>query len=1052
MASAQMVQAGGISLAIRTLHSFLPLVVAVSFAISYIASALRKNDHGGKLHGGRSREIVLWMISTVLTTYCLDSVILIYAALSSNRGTVPQDHIVFSLSSVLLWIALIFGFVDYASTPWYPFYGPWVTYMVTEAALLGLSTRAPQEITYYKTMMWIQILRLCVLCSLLCFSFSSDFHNRRARRVNTDEETAPLLAPGNADTNHLESPQQCSLVNNYETINGEGDGSSDLHHDRGKKGDPEKQSNVLEDFMFLLPFFWPKTKPRLQLLYGGVGLCLVVDRVLNIFVPIQLGLITNILSRQKETVPWKEIVVFAALRFLDSSGGVSAIRRYLWQPLENFTYHEISTAAFNKIMTLSSDFHDNKHSGSLWQTVSRGRSIRHVVDSVLFQIGPMIVDLVLAVSILYYLFDAYMALITAAVFIFYLWSSSKILAKQKDKQRQLISTVEKEYDVLCESTSNWQTISYFNRVDYEKDHYSSAVKNHMNSSLTFTLWSNFESVAQSFLLVGGLTGACFLAAYQVAQGRKSVGSFVMLLSYWAQLSGPLRFFAHGFCNFALDMIDAEELVRLLRQKPTIHDHPGAKELVLDQGEITFDKVCFSYDGRRKILKDVSFRVRPGETVALVGETGGGKSTILKLISRFYDPESGKVTIDGQDIRDVTLDSLRANIGIVPQDPALFHDTIINNIRYANPSATDEEIYEACKAVALHDKFLSFPDGYRTLVGERGVKLSGGELQRVAIARVIIRDPSIVLLDEATSSVDSNTEMQIQNSLGKLTAGRTTLVIAHRLSTVINADKILVIDAGNIVEEGPHEELLKRKGNYYRLWSHQSSLKSSTQKRKTGDSQSTGTLPAKGWPSGRSSKTGNGTETVREISVRSDREPLYHDDLSTDQEEGYGEPDLILDISSNSFLDLDKDNLRTSSLKPDAPEFIPQRLQRTETPAPSAVYGYNTIIKSAKDNAGSNHIGKENYRGKATAHAECDHGLASNGQASDSLRTVTKRSDIIEETSSTTARVRVATALGLQRAVNCSTVNADVSPSKAHKHKKKRISRKRLSKSEPPSLG
>ncbi|KAL1848187.1 hypothetical protein Plec18170_008097 [Paecilomyces lecythidis] len=560
-------------------------------------------------------------------------------------------------------------------------------------------------------------------------------------------------------------------------MNGTEDETGSFLQDGGKKKQLKKESDVLQDFMFLLPFFWPKTKPRLQLLYVGVGLCLVVDRVLNILVPIQLGLITNILSKERATVPWKEIMIFAALRFLDSSGGISAIRRYLWQPLENFTYHEISTAAFNKIMTLSSDFHDEKHSGSLWQTVSRGRSIRHVVDSILFQIGPMIIDLVLAVSVLYYLFDAYMALITAAVFIFYLWSSSKILTKQKDKQRQLISAVEKEYDVLCESTSNWQTISYFNRVDYEKNHYSSAVKNHMDSSMTFTLWSNFESVAQSFLLIGGLTGACFLAAYQVSQGYKSVGSFVMLLSYWAQLSGPLRFFAHGFCNFALDMIDAEELIRLLRREPTVHDRPGAKDLVLNQGEIAFNNVDFSYDGRRTILKDVSFHVHPGETVALVGETGGGKSTILKLISRFYDPESGSVTIDGQDICNVTLDSLRANIGVVPQDPALFHDTILNNIKYANPLATDEEIYNACKAVSLHDKFLAFPDGYQTLVGERGVKLSGGELQRVAIARAIVRDPNIVLLDEATSSVDSNTEMQIQDSLGRLTAGRTTIVIA-----------------------------------------------------------------------------------------------------------------------------------------------------------------------------------------------------------------------------------------------------------------------------------
>lgn len=428
-------------------------------------------------------------------------------------------------------------------------------------------------------------------------------------------------------------------------------------------------------------------------------------------------------------------------------------------------------------MTLSSDFHDNKHSGSLWQSVSRGTSIRHSVDSVLFQIGPMLVDLVLAVSVLYYLFDAYIALITAAVFIFYLWSSSKILAKQKDKRRRLISAVEEEYNVLCESTSNWKTASYFNRVDYEKSHYSSAVKSHMASSLTFTLWSNFESVAQSFLLICGLTGACFLAAYQVVQGHKPVGSFVMLLSYWTQLSGPLRFFAHGFCDFALDMVNVEELINLLRQKPTVSDQPDAKQLAFYQGEIQFHDVGFSYDGRREVLKDISFHVRPGQTVALVGETGGGKSTILKLLSRFYDPRSGSVTIDGQNIRDITLESLRTNIGIVPQDPALFHDTIINNIKYANPSATDEEVYEACKAVALHDKFLTFADGYQTLVGERGVKLSGGELQRVAIARAIIRNPNIVLLDEATSSVDSNTELQIQNSLRKLTAGRTTLVIA-----------------------------------------------------------------------------------------------------------------------------------------------------------------------------------------------------------------------------------------------------------------------------------
>ena len=477
------------------------------------------------------------------------------------------------------------------------------------------------------------------------------------------------------------------------------------------------------------------------------------------------------------TLPLKEIGIFIALRLLDSSGGVGAIRRYMWMPLENYSYQKIGTAAFNKIMTLSSDFHDDKHSGSLWQSVTRGQSIRHVVSSVIFSVGPMFVDLALAISVLYYLFDAYMALIVAAVVVVFLWSAGKIISQQKEKRRLWLADLEHEQNILCESTSNWQTVSYFNRVAHEKFRYSSAVDSHMKSRLIFKLWSQAESILQSFLLISGLMGACILAAYQVVQGDKPVGSFVMLLSYWAQLSYPLQFFASGFCDMALDMVDAEELLALLKRQPSVSDQENAKQMILSNGEIEFRDVKFSYDNQRDIVKGISFRAAPGQTVAIVGQTGGGKSTIMKLITRFYDPTEGAVFIDCQDIRHVTLESLRANIGVVPQDPALFHDSIMNNIRYAKFEASDDEIFEACKAVALHEKFLSFSDGYETLVGERGVKLSGGELQRVAIARAIVKDPNVILLDEATSSVDSETEAQIQESLRTLCAGRTTFVIA-----------------------------------------------------------------------------------------------------------------------------------------------------------------------------------------------------------------------------------------------------------------------------------
>lgn len=477
------------------------------------------------------------------------------------------------------------------------------------------------------------------------------------------------------------------------------------------------------------------------------------------------------------TLPLKEIAVFIVLRLLDSSGGIEAIRSYMWQPLANYTYERIGQAAFDKVMTLSSDFHDNKHSGSLWLSIARGQSIRHLMSAVLFQVVPMLVDLVLAISVLYYLFDAYMALIIAAVVVTFLWSAGKILSRQTENRRERNTNLQKEHDILCEATGNWETVSYFNRVPYEKSRYFSALASHMKSVLVLKRWDQVESVVQSFLLMSGLMAACFLAAYQVIQGIKPVGSFVMLLSYWAQLSGPLQFFAGGFVGAILDLVDAEDLLSLLKRQPTVFDEEDAKEMTLNDGEIEFRNVNFSYDNHRDIVKDTSFRVAPGQTVALVGETGGGKSTIMKLISRLYDPTEGTIFVDGQDIRHVTLESLRANIGIVPQDPALFHDTIMNNIRYANFGASDEEIFEACKAVALHEKFLSFPDGYETLVGERGMKLSGGELQRVAIARAIVKSPKIVLLDEATSSVDSETEARIQESLGALSAGRTTFVIA-----------------------------------------------------------------------------------------------------------------------------------------------------------------------------------------------------------------------------------------------------------------------------------
>lgn len=429
-------------------------------------------------------------------------------------------------------------------------------------------------------------------------------------------------------------------------------------------------------------------------------------------------------------------------------------------------------------MTLSSDFHDNKDSGSLSQSVTEGSSVQATVRSVILHIGPNLVDLVLAVNVLYYLFGAYMALIIAAVVISTLWSSATILSKQEESRRQLCSDIKNEYKILRDATSNWQIVLYFNCVPHEQSQYSSAVRDHMRSSLNYKLWSQFESLAQSFLLKSGLMLACFVAAYQVIQGNKPVGSLATLVVYWNQLSGPLQFFAGGFSSICFDMAGAEELVLLLRRQPTIVDRPGAKPLVLYRGVLDFENVSFSYDGKRPILENVNFRVLSGQTVALVGETGCGKSTISRLICRSYDPQRGSVKINGQDLREVTRASVLDKISIVPQNPGLFNISIMENIRYGNQSAKDKEIFEACRAVGLHEKFQEFPDGYQTVVGERGAKLSGGELQRIAIPRAMVRNPKILLLDEATSSLDSKTESKVLESLRELIARCTTVIIAY----------------------------------------------------------------------------------------------------------------------------------------------------------------------------------------------------------------------------------------------------------------------------------
>lgn len=367
---------------------------------------------------------------------------------------------------------------------------------------------------------------------------------------------------------------------------------------------------------------------------------------------------------------------------------------------------------------------------------------------------------------------------------------------------------------------SYETVKYFNAETYEFKRYRDAVTDYQGAEYKVYLSLNIMNVSQNLVFTLGLMVACFIAAYQVTTGQRRVGDFVILLTYMAQLQGPLNFFGTFYRSIQSAMINSERMLELFKEQPSVKDGPQSEDLPSCQGEIRFNDVKFAYDPRKPALNGLDFRCAPGTTTALVGESGGGKSTVFRLLFRFYNLDGGSIQIDGHDVNDITIDSLRRHIGVVPQDTVLFNETLMYNLRYANPSATDDEVYDACRAASIHEKILNFPDGYESRVGERVLKLSGGEKQRVAIARTILKNPRIILLDEATAALDSETEQNIQSALDKLSQGRTTLVIAHRLSTITTADQILVLNAGKVAERGTHEELLSIKGRYANMWRKQ----------------------------------------------------------------------------------------------------------------------------------------------------------------------------------------------------------------------------------------
>ncbi len=490
----------------------------------------------------------------------------------------------------------------------------------------------------------------------------------------------------------------------------------------------------------------------------------------------------------------------------------------------NVSQHAIRTVAlatFRHLHSLSLRFHLERQTGGLSRVIERGtKAIMFILNFTLFNILPTLVEIALVCIILLANYTFWIALITFVSVIAYIAFTVLVTEWRIKFRREMNRTDNEAMTRAIDSLINYETVKYFGNEPHEAGRFDTSLANYQRAAVTSHTTLALLNIGQGVLMGIGLVGVMLFAARGVVAGTMTVGDFVLVNTFLIQLYQPLGFLGFVYREIKQSLVDMEKMFELLEIRPEIRDRAGAAPLRVTAGELTFDDVSFSYDPRRPILRNLSFHVPEGSTIAVVGHSGAGKSTISRILFRFYDADSGSVAIDGQDIRDMTQDSVRAAIGIVPQDTVLFNDTIAYNIRYGRVDATDQEIEEAAKLAQIHEFVVAQPDGYQTVVGERGLKISGGEKQRVAIARAILKRPRILVFDEATSALDTKTEKEIQVSLREISANRTTLVIAHRLSTVVDADEILVLDDGQVIERGRHADLLAAGRTYAQMWARQ----------------------------------------------------------------------------------------------------------------------------------------------------------------------------------------------------------------------------------------
>lgn len=577
----------------------------------------------------------------------------------------------------------------------------------------------------------------------------------------------------------------------------------------------------------LFPYLWPKKDTLLQLAVMICIILLIGGRVIRLFLPIYRKKLVDSLTEEPLTFRWDFVLIFVGLSFLQGGGTgtmglLNNLRSFLWIRVQQYTTREIELDLFRHLHNLSLRWHLQRKTGEVLRVMDRGTdSINNLLNYIIFSITPTIVDILVAVVFFIYAFNWYFGLIVFLTMFLYIMCTIAITEWRTKFQRQMNQADNEQRARSVDSLLNFETVKYYGAEQYEVDAYREAILKYQKEEFRSLVTLNILNTSQNIILCLGLLTGSLLCVYLVANHQTlTVGDYVLFFTYLMDLYMPLNWFGTYYRAIQKNFVDMENMFDLLKEEEEVFDAPGASNLLCSGGKIVFSNVTFGYSPEKIVLRNVNFTVNSGKTVAIVGPSGAGKSTIVRLLFRFYDVMQGAILVDGQNIKLVKQSTLRECIGVVPQDTVLFNNTIFYNIEYGKIGSTSDEVYEAARNADMHERIQSFPDGYDTKVGERGLRLSGGEKQRVAIARTLLKAPVIVLLDEATSALDTHTERNIQAALSKVCANRTTIIIAHRLSTVIHADEILVLQDGGIVERGRHEDLVQRNGVYAGMWNQQ----------------------------------------------------------------------------------------------------------------------------------------------------------------------------------------------------------------------------------------